>query len=118
MASRPPLLELQSSNTLTATTSDSISDSGDGDRIEELERTQTSATTRMARERQFEPIHAGDRAELTRLASVLSRRESVFSAQNIENELERKDTLAGIQLGDAVLDPTSPNFDAYKWARM
>lgn len=117
MASNSPQLELHSSNTLTATTSDSISES-DGDNIEELGRTQTSATARMAREWQFEPIHAGDREELTRLASSLSRRESVFSPQNIENELDRKDTLAGIQLGDAVLDPTSPDFDAYKWARM
>lgn len=80
--------------------------------VEKLARTQTSAT---ARERQFEPIRAGDREELHRLASTLGRTESYIS---IPDALERVDTLAGIQIGDSVLDPTSPDFDVYKWARM
>jgi hypothetical protein len=32
--------------------------------------------------------------------------------------IERKDTLEGLDLGDPVLDPTSDQFDHYKWARM
>jgi ATP-binding cassette subfamily G (WHITE) protein 2 (PDR) len=80
--------------------------------VEKLGRTQTSAT---ARERQFEEIRAGDREELHRLASTLGRTESYISTPGA---LERVDTLAGIQIGDSVLDPTSPNFDVYKWARM
>jgi ATP-binding cassette, subfamily G (WHITE), member 2, PDR len=82
------------------------------DEVEKLGRIQTSAT---ARERQFEPIRAGDREELHRLASSLGRTESYISTPAA---LERVDTLAGIQVGDSVLDPTSPDFDVYKWARM
>ena len=99
------------------TPSDSGTTSGE-DEIEELGRTGTNATSRTVREREFEPICAGDREELTRLATTFSRRESVLSVQNIGDEIKRKDTLAGIELGDSVLDPTSPDFDAYKWARM
>ena len=32
--------------------------------------------------------------------------------------IERKDTLEDVELGDPVLDPTSDQFDHYKWARM
>lgn len=79
---------------------------------EKLWRTQTSAT---ARDRQFEPIRTGDREELQRLASTLGRTESYISTPDA---LQRVDTLAGVQIGDPVLDPTSADFDVYKWARM
>jgi ATP-binding cassette subfamily G (WHITE) protein 2 (PDR) len=98
---------------LEITRTSSTEPSGDEiDEGEKLGRTQTSAT---ARERQFEPIRAGDREELHRLASTLGRTESYISTPDA---LERVDTLAGIQVGDSVLDPTSPDFDVYKWARM
>ena len=98
---------------LDITRTSSIETSNDEiDKIEKLGRTQTSAT---ARERQFEPIRAGDREELHRLASTLGRTESYISTPDV---LERVDTLAGIQIGDSVLDPTSTDFDVYKWARM
>jgi hypothetical protein len=32
--------------------------------------------------------------------------------------LERKDTLYGVDIGDPVLDPKSPEFNPYKWFRM
>jgi ATP-binding cassette, subfamily G (WHITE), member 2, PDR len=94
------------------TGSTDTSDNDKDDEAEKLARTQTSAT---ARERQFEPIRAGDREELLRLASTLQRTESYVADPEA---LERVDTLAGIELGDAVLDPMSPEFDVYKWARM
>jgi hypothetical protein len=79
---------------------------------EKLRRTETSATVR---EREFEPIRSGDREELQRLASTLGRTESYISTPDA---LQRVDTLAGVKIGDSVLDPTSPDFDVYKWARM
>lgn len=33
-------------------------------------------------------------------------------------DLERQDTLAGVEIGNPVLDPNSPEFDIYKWVRM
>jgi ATP-binding cassette, subfamily G (WHITE), member 2, PDR len=88
-----------------------------------LERAQTSGTSytsRSAQERrQFEPIRSGDREELHRIASSFAG--SVALQRTITAQpsgLERTDTLAGIQLGDAVLDPSSPEFDVYKWSRM
>jgi hypothetical protein len=85
-----------------------------------LERTQTSRTSRSAQERrQFEPIRSGDREELNRIASSFAGSVALQRTMTVQSSgLERKDTLAGIQLGDAVLDPSSPEFDVYKWSRM
>jgi ATP-binding cassette, subfamily G (WHITE), member 2, PDR len=88
-----------------------------------LERTQTSGTnytSRSAQERrQFEPIRSGDREELHRIASSFAGSVALQRTMTVQSSgLERKDTLAGIQLGDAVLDPSSPEFDVYKWSRM
>jgi len=113
MASEPLPTAQNDGELLEITRTSSIETIDDeADREEKLRRTQTSAT---ARERQFEPIRAGDREELQRLASSLGRTESYISTPDA---LERVDTLAGIQFGDSVLDPTSPDFDVYKWARM
>jgi ATP-binding cassette subfamily G (WHITE) protein 2 (PDR) len=84
-----------------------------------LERTQTSKSAR--ERRTFEPINTGDRAELHRIASsfggsvALSRTET---NQTSHSALERRDTLYGVNIGDPVLDPNSPEFEPYKWARM
>ena len=89
-----------------------------GEKELHLKRTKTS---RSARERQeFAPIRAGDAEELTRLASQLDGGGSLTRASTLTrgSELQRRDTLAGINVGDAVLDPKSPEFDPYKWARM
>ena len=85
-----------------------------------LERIQTSGTSRSAQERrQFEPIRSGDREELHRIASSFGGSVALQRTMTLQSSgLERKDTLAGIQLGDAVLDPSSPEFDVYKWTRM
>jgi ATP-binding cassette subfamily G (WHITE) protein 2 (PDR) len=88
----------------------SSTDVDDGD----LKRVQTSKSVRDRR--QFEPIHSGDRAELTRIASQLGG--SVGMVRTHTSSLERRDTLAGVNLGDPVLDPNSPEFDVYKWSRM
>jgi hypothetical protein len=86
----------------------------------ELERTQTNRTSRSARERrQFEPIRSGDREELHRIASEFGGSVSLQRTATVQSSrLERKDTLYGVQLGDPVLDPSSPEFDVYKWSRM
>lgn len=113
MASEPLPIAQNEIETLEITRTSSTETSDDEiDKVGKLVKTQTSAT---ARERQFEPIRAGDREELHRLASTLGRTESYISTPDA---LERVDTLAGVQIGDSVLDPTSPDFDVYKWARM
>ncbi len=115
MASERPKLEEQASDPISKTRSSHTESTEE----KKLERTQTSATLRAVRDRQFEPIRAGDREQLTRLASTtFGRADSRISNQQVGNELERRDTLAGIELGDSVLDPTSSDFDVYKWARM
>jgi hypothetical protein len=88
------------------------------DEAGDLKRTETSRT--MARERTFEPIMSGDRAELTRIASNFSSIAggSLARTPTRGSELQKKDTLYGVEVGDAVLDPRSPEFDPYKWARM
>lgn len=57
----------------------------------------------------FEPIRVGDREELSRIASSFSRQGSEI--------LKRRDTVDRLSEDDPLLDPTSPNFDAYLWAR-
>jgi len=69
----------------------------------------------------FEPIHAGDAGILTRLASQVSRSQSYYGSRRAStadgNDLERTDTLAGLERGQGELDPNSPKFDLYKWIR-
>jgi ATP-binding cassette subfamily G (WHITE) protein 2 (PDR) len=72
---------------------------------------------------QYEPIRtftAEERPELARLATLLSRTTSRQATVDFggEKELERRDTLYGVNLGDPVLDPSKPEFDFYKWVRM
>lgn len=81
---------------------------------EELQRIRTARS--MAPEHEFEPIRAGDRAEVARVASL-------FQSPSIPNStsdagLTRRDTLYGVHIGHPALDPKSPEFDPYKWARM
>ena len=67
----------------------------------------------------FEPIHSGDREALTRLASNFTGGESLNRrSTGAGDELSRRDTLYNVNVGDAVLDPRSPEFDVYKWSRM
>jgi hypothetical protein len=90
--------------------STSISDPSDLKRIQ---------TTKSMRERRalFEPIASGDRAELKRIASNWEG-ESMVRSSTRGSGLERRDTLAGVNIGDSVLDPKSEDFDPYKWSRM
>lgn len=98
-------------------TANSGSTSHDDD--ETLRRTQTGATTASVRERRFEEIRTGDREELNRIATTLARTQSIKRISTSDGaDLEKKDTLYGVQVGDSVLDPASPDFDVYKWARM
>ena len=68
----------------------------------------------------FEPINPGDDGILTRLASQVSRNQSYYSrrASTTGNtDLERTNTLEGLERGKDELDPNSPKFDLYKWIR-
>jgi ATP-binding cassette, subfamily G (WHITE), member 2, PDR len=83
---------------------------------EQPQLTRTS-TSRSARERTFEPIAAGDRDELYKIASNFTGG-PVHRTSTAGSALERRDTLYGVNIGDPVLDPRSPEFDPYKWSRM
>jgi hypothetical protein len=96
----------------TQTSSTEIEDDNDL----QIERTQTSKSA--FERRQFAPIRTGDAEELTRLATSMDGSGSIARTSTRGSELQRRDTLAGINVGDAVLDPRSPEFDPYKWARM
>lgn len=86
---------------------------------EHLERTRTNSSQRTQREPQFEPIAQGDRAELQRIASEFGGSVALARTRtNASQALERTDTLAGIEIGHPALDPSAPEFDVYKWARM
>lgn len=66
----------------------------------------------------LEYIRPEDREELTRIASNFPRHRAVDSGVGGMSKVEKKDTLEDVELGDPVLDPTSDQFDHYKWARM
>lgn len=67
----------------------------------------------------FQLIRPEDREELSRIASNFPRHRATDSGVGgVDSSIERKDTLQDIELGDPVLDPTSDQFDHYKWARM
>lgn len=103
-------------NDVEGTISSSSDDSIDPDST--LEPVETNET---ARERQFESIRAGDREQLERIASGFGGSQlgrTFTNATAGTHELEKKDTLYGVKLGDSTLDPSSPDFDVYKWAKM
>lgn len=77
--------------------------------VEEAEESSASSTT----EGGFSPINHGDRAQLTRLASQLSRTRSGKQT----NDLEKVETITGIPDDDPVFDPSHKNFDLYKWLK-
>jgi len=106
---RPALVPAQSSSSTNVELEDDVG---------ELKKIQTSRTTRT--ERNFEPISPGDRAQLTRLASNFSvvGDGSMTRSSTRGSNLTRKDTLYGVDVGNPVLDPKSPEFDPYKWSRL
>lgn len=83
-----------------------------------ISRTQTSKSAR--ERRQFAPIRSGDAEELQRIATSLEGAGggSITRTSTRAEGLQRRDTLADVHIGDPVLNPNSPEFDAYKWARM
>jgi hypothetical protein len=125
--------ELRSGNPLAHSARASSSDETDEEKPR-LEKTMTNSsqalsryqTNRSARERQFSPIRAGVEQELHRIATELDnlgrfRSSSIARAstnKTADSALYRNDTLAGVALGDPVLDPKHADFNPYKWARM
>ena len=71
-------------------------------------------------ERHFEPIHAGDPIELVHIASQIARTTSNTSRGQNEyvQALQKEVSLAPLDNRTFAVDPTSPDFDVYKWARM
>ncbi|KAL5336945.1 ABC-2 type transporter-domain-containing protein [Aspergillus crustosus] len=64
----------------------------------------------------FEEINPEGKAELARIASNFPRRTTSTSAVSGKG-LQRMDTVDEMALEDPVFDPTSDQFDHYKWAR-
>ena len=114
-------LETNSSNDDTGLKKDTLArDISSVDFAEDSEKysTERISTNESAREPHFEPINAGDRGELTRLASQIAQSPSYPTSLKEKHSvlsLRRKDTLDGVTYGDDVLDPNSKDFDVYKW---
>jgi hypothetical protein len=104
----------QPSPTLAHTNSSTDIDSGSP----RLKRRDTTRSGKLTRQNTFEPINSGDREALHQIASQFSGHDELTRIATGTSNLERRDTLAGLELGDAVLDPRSPDFDLYKWVRM
>jgi len=66
----------------------------------------------------YEPINAGDRETLSRLASHVSRQKSYRRSTSTGGDLERQDTIDFLEADDPMFDPSSPKFDLNKWIRM
>lgn len=121
MAASQPSISHEASKKIVDIESNGSTDIVDSG-LEKVDTRKTSRSQRTANEREFAPIRNGDREELHRIASGFQRTNTGFSTGSHSSaghdDLERKDTLAGIKAGDPVLDPSSPEFDSYKWARM
>lgn len=84
-----------------------------------LTRSNTSKSEHLRRQNTFEPIRDGDRAALQRLASEFSGNDELARVlTGVSSTLQRRETLAGFEPGNPILDPKSPEFDVYKWAKM
>ena len=110
---RPNYGNREIEHALSATPDSSISEYGDK---QTLERRKTNSSTR---EPKFESIVGGERQQLERIASQFGGSVALARTRtNASSKLSRRDTLAGVEFGDPVLDPSSPEFDVYKWVRM
>lgn len=114
-------LSRRSSRSLSDTTTNEAEEAGPSNRAS-TEPILTRADTSGVVERDdqgyeaFRRFSSGSGAELARIASAFSRPEP--SAAPEDERLQRRDTLAGVSLGDPILDPTKDEFDFYKWVRM
>lgn len=82
-------------------------DAGGREKAESLEKVQTQS---------YDAFSPEDVENIRRIASrpTFSSRASTYRSDG----LERKDTLAGLELGDPVFDPNSSSFDLHKYLRM
>lgn len=88
--------------------------------LEESEKLDTSHRRRQsnASDREIIPINPSDPVELCELAQRLTRSVTVQTTDShARNSLGRSET-RDIEYGSPTVDPTRPEFDAYKWARM
>ena len=104
--------------------SPTIAATASSDESPRLRKVSTSRSERLRRQDTIEPIFKGDRAALQRLASTFSGNDELARIETNRSQrqsrLSKQDTLAGLDFGaeNPVLDPKSPDFDVYKWARM
>lgn len=71
-----------------------------------------------ASDREIIPINPGDPGELCELANRLTRSVTVQTTEShARNSIGHSET-GDIEYGSPTVDPTRPEFDAYKWARM
>ncbi|KAF2723016.1 hypothetical protein K431DRAFT_311408 [Polychaeton citri CBS 116435] len=64
-------------------------------------------------------IHPDDAGILTRLASQMSRSRSLYAGPDGDRtDLQRADTIEGMELDDPRLDPNDPKFDLHAYIRM
>jgi len=92
----------------------------DSEGKEAIEESTGSEDDSSSKDRTYQPINAGDDAVLTRLASQFSRTQSHYSRRSStgpEDALQKTGTIDGLELGDPVLDPSSPKFDLHKYLR-
>jgi ABC-type glutathione transport system ATPase component len=76
-----------------------------------MARTETSKSTKS--EFRMDPEAEKEVRRIARTQTYTSSRGRAASTAG--TELERSGTLAGVEWGDPVLDPTKPEFDIYKW---
>jgi len=73
-------------------------------------------------DKQYGQFDNDEKATLQRLASQMSRGQSYYSRRSSNaaqsTDLERVNTIEGMELNDPQLDPNSPKFDLHKWIRM
>lgn len=118
----PLTVNASSATRSTSNTSDTLQPEPSGDSYvdsegKEIDEPIDSDESFADKDAAYEPIQPGDRETLMRLATNRSQL-SHSHTTSTGNDLERRDTLAGIELGDPILDPNSPQFDLYKWLRM
>lgn len=95
-------------------------DEGDDDDEEDEDDLKRVQTTQSVRDRRaFQPVLSSDKEALQRIASTFGEEVNLARTKTRRSSvLERKDTLAGLNMGDDILDPNSPDFDVYRWSRM
>lgn len=85
---------------------------------EKAEDSDTLERTSTGKRDNFQPLDSEDEEIVMKIARTVSRSYTQRSGTTGRSDLERTDTLAGLEINDEVFDPSSPKFDLYKYLRM